>query len=769
MTFFFGAISIYTIGSLSAGIPLWLQLGITAVLLAVAYGLSRTRYHVVAVWLGLGALVLPVYLIVLINVPTETAMIMSTFLWLTLPLLLGWVLLPRRDLIIFSLLVALPPFLLPLVSPVVTLGDVAQMASFIIVVALLANLGANHQRRVEEDRRQETLAINQELETSKVLLSRRSQSMETAYAISRQLSTILEQERLAVEVVEQLGAAFGYYHAHIYLFDDAGEKLLMVGGTGEAGAQMLGRGHSIPRGRGLVGRAAQTNAPVLVSDVSQEAGWLPNPLLPETKSELAVPVATGDQVLGVIDVQHDITDGLGQDDVDLIQLIASQVAIAIQNVALFSETEQARVEVEAQARRLTREGWERFLDAVERGEHIGYTYDQSGVTPLDEPLPVAADAQTLAVPIQVLEEHVGSLHLEGGESRSWTQEDSELVMDVAGQVTRQIENLRLLADADRFRTEAEQAIRRLTREGWSAIQGQAYPGYVYDGREVKPISSTGDDPSGFAEQVEEFTYDIKVRDEAIGQFGIAGQAHLSEQDQALVTEISQQLSAHIEGLRLQRQTQAALSETEALFSISSLASRSAYTQDIWDDTLEYLLELTGFQCGLISLYDDDICRLALVAQRELPQALETKLIQDGFDNTLCDYVYQERKVISLDDMSEDSPVDASGLIKLGLHTYFGMPIQVGGEIFGTLCCFGGKEQVLKESLEFLRVTGEQIGIAIEKANLLERTQQQAEQESLINIISQQIQSTTNVDDALQVAIRELGRALDAKWTKVQFG
>ena len=66
-----------------------------------------------------------------------------------------------------------------------------------------------------------------------------------------------------------------------------------------------------------------------------------------------------------------------------------------------------------------------------------------------------------------------------------------------------------------------------------------------------------------------------MRDEAIGQFGIAGQAHLSEQDQALVTEISQQLSAHIEGLRLQRQTQAALSETEALFSISSLASRSA--------------------------------------------------------------------------------------------------------------------------------------------------------------------------------------------------
>ncbi len=168
----------------------------------------------------------------------------------------------------------------------------------------------------------------------------RTRALSTSAEVSRRLSTILNLNQLVEEVVEQIQLSFNYYHVHIYLFDESKQNLVMVGGSGEAGQVMLARGHSIPRGKGLVGRAAETLSPVLVTDVTQAPGWLPNPLLPDTKSELAVPIAVSDNVMGVLDVQQNRVGGLQPEDADLLQSIANQIAVALQNSRSYADAQR---------------------------------------------------------------------------------------------------------------------------------------------------------------------------------------------------------------------------------------------------------------------------------------------------------------------------------------------------------------------------------------------------------------------------------------------
>lgn len=174
----------------------------------------------------------------------------------------------------------------------------------------------------------------------------RTRALEISGNVSRQISNILDRQELVKTVVEQIKTAYSFYHVQIYFFDDMAENLIMVGGTGEAGQQMLENQHRIPAGKGLVGRAGKIGQPVLVPDTSQAEDWLPNPLLPETAGELAVPIADKEVIMGVIDVQHNVRGALTQLDADMLLAVANQVAIVYKNVRSF-EKQRQRTEFEA--------------------------------------------------------------------------------------------------------------------------------------------------------------------------------------------------------------------------------------------------------------------------------------------------------------------------------------------------------------------------------------------------------------------------------------
>jgi PAS domain S-box-containing protein len=181
-------------------------------------------------------------------------------------------------------------------------------------------------------------------------IRKRAAELEAVAHVSTVAATTADVDELLQTVVDLTKESFKLYHAHIYLIE--GNQLVLAAGAGEAGRMMKARYHSIPLNRehSLVARAARTRQGVISNDVTQELDFLPNPLLPDTQSELAIPLIAGNELIGVLDVQADSFDRFTEEDVRIKTILAEQVAITIQNVRTFKQVLQARNELETVTR-----------------------------------------------------------------------------------------------------------------------------------------------------------------------------------------------------------------------------------------------------------------------------------------------------------------------------------------------------------------------------------------------------------------------------------
>ncbi|MCA9994543.1 MAG: GAF domain-containing protein [Anaerolineales bacterium] len=224
-----------------------------------------------------------------------------------------------------------------------TLPPVVSWVVFLFVFVLSGALLSVALRRLNAalDRAQQSeQSLREMTNVLEIRVAERTKALETSAEISRRLSTILDQEQLVVEVVREVQRAFGYYHTHIYLLDEKKQNLVLAGGTGEAGRMLLTAGHKMPISRGLVGEAAQSRRTVLVPDVHQRPEWVSNRLLPETAAEIAVPILLGHELKGILDVQHNVVNGLTESDRILLESITNQVAVALENARLYADAQE---------------------------------------------------------------------------------------------------------------------------------------------------------------------------------------------------------------------------------------------------------------------------------------------------------------------------------------------------------------------------------------------------------------------------------------------
>jgi GAF domain-containing protein len=355
---------------------------------------------------------------------------------------------------------------------------------------------------------------------------------------------------MLTEAAEMIRTRFDLYYTQIYLKDPAGEKLTLRAGTGQAGKELLERGHYLTVDSGsLNGRAVLDKRAQIVADTNESPSFLPNPLLPNTRSEMSIPLVVEGNVVGVLDMQSEQPGALSAANLPAFEALAGQLAIAIQNAALFAQVRDARAEVEMQMRRFTEEGWQEFLDAIHQGHKLGFAFDESNVIRLksEEFEAFSEDPDSLRLPITLTGTKIGEIQLADQPKHTLTSSELELIQTTGVQLAQHIENLRLLAQAERYRQEAEEAVRRLTHEGWDSFMqthAELEQGYLFDLTEVKPLSEKS---NGLGAQT--LKQAMKVGDQIIGELAV-NVPDTSEEATEVIAAIAQQLSGHIENLRL---------------------------------------------------------------------------------------------------------------------------------------------------------------------------------------------------------------------------
>jgi PAS domain S-box-containing protein len=181
-----------------------------------------------------------------------------------------------------------------------------------------------------------------ELVTAQNIAKRRADQLLTTSEIAREATTgSLDIDETLKRLVDLVKTRFGFYHSSIFLLDALGQFAVLRESTGEAGAQLKAKAHKLAVGSAsIIGQTTAKGEPVVVGDVTKEANYYPNPLLPNTKSELGIPLKIGDRVYGALDVQSEETDAFSQEDINILRVLADQLSVTIQNANLYTKTQQ---------------------------------------------------------------------------------------------------------------------------------------------------------------------------------------------------------------------------------------------------------------------------------------------------------------------------------------------------------------------------------------------------------------------------------------------
>ncbi len=329
-----------------------------------------------------------------------------------------------------------------------------------------------YQREAELKNNQATLEQHVQERTAELQLAnehneRRAKQFESIAQVSRAINQTQGLQDLLPQITQVISQQFNFYHVGIFLLEVNNEYAVLAASNSDGGQKMLSRNHKLKVGQtGIVGNVAGSGMPRIALDTGADAAYFNNPDLPETHSEMALPLfRSGRQLIGVIDVQSTEQNAFGQEDIQILTTLAEQVSIAITNARLYEETQKALLESEMLYRHDIQTGWEKFTHSQKLA---GIRRQGMKSNLLLEPmeLPGAAEvtltgnvykknadnndkSSQMTLPMKLRGEIVGMLNVKTDEDRVWSTDEMDIITAIIERAALSIESARLLQEAQK--------------------------------------------------------------------------------------------------------------------------------------------------------------------------------------------------------------------------------------------------------------------------------------------------------------------------------
>jgi len=329
----------------------------------------------------------------------------------------------------------------------------------------LRELQLKLEQRVEE-RTIQLKHQSTELEYANRRNERRAAQFEAIAQVTSVVASIRSLEELLPIITELISERFIFYHVGVFLNDASNQYATLSAANSVGGQQMLARKHQLKIGeQGIVGNVASTGTARIALDVGHDAVFFNNPDLPETHSEMALPLKISERIVGVLDVQSTESAAFDEEDLQVMSILADQVSLAIENARLFEESNKSLAEAEALYKQYLRQAWGRMA----KEQHLdGFHYSAIGATPIEYQDNLYTDKREdksrrpeIAVPIILRGESIGMLAVQVPETNQVNEDQMDLIKAVAERVAISAENARLFEETSR-RAERERLVTDIT-------------------------------------------------------------------------------------------------------------------------------------------------------------------------------------------------------------------------------------------------------------------------------------------------------------------